>query len=63
MRRRLVLLTTVLLMAGPIAGCADSSGNYYWYCWDDGQGGPHHLGHPVSGDHLCSDAELKAGGK
>jgi hypothetical protein len=64
MRRRLALLATVLGLVVSIAGCADlSSGNSYWYCWDDGHGGAHHLGYPVSGDHLCSDAELKAAGK
>jgi hypothetical protein len=30
----------------------------YWYCWDSGDPKPHHLGHPVSGDHLCTDREL-----
>jgi hypothetical protein len=33
----------------------------YWYCWDDGHGEPHHLGHPVTGDHLCTDQELEDG--
>jgi len=30
----------------------------YWYCWDTGNPTPHHLGHPVYGDHLCTDQEL-----
>lgn len=30
----------------------------YWYCWDSGTPRPHHLGHHVAGDHLCTDAEL-----
>jgi hypothetical protein len=46
------------------SGCFTSSNstsfNSYWYCWDNpAEGGPHHLGHPVSGDHICSDEELK----
>ncbi len=44
------------------SGCFASSNSYnsYWYCWDNpAEGGPHHLGHPVSGDHICSDEELK----
>jgi hypothetical protein len=41
------------------SGCSTSS-NSYWYCWDSpADGDPHHLGHPVSGDHICSDEELK----
>jgi hypothetical protein len=43
-----------------LAGCGNS--NSYWYCWNTGDPSPHHLGHPVSGDHLCSDSELKAAG-
>jgi ssDNA-binding Zn-finger/Zn-ribbon topoisomerase 1 len=34
----------------------------YWYCWNSGALSPHHPNHPVSGDHLCSDAELRASG-
>jgi hypothetical protein len=34
----------------------------YWYCWDDGHGGPHHLGYRLAGDHLCSNGELRAAG-
>ena len=30
----------------------------YWYCWDTGNPSPHHLGHPVYGDHLCTNQEL-----
>ena len=30
----------------------------YWYCYDTGAPSPHHLGHVISGDHLCSSAEL-----
>jgi hypothetical protein len=40
----------------------DSPSPFYWYCWDDGHDGPHHLGYPVSGDHLCTDSELRAAG-
>jgi hypothetical protein len=31
----------------------------YWYCWDVGDPRPHHIGAPVSGDHMCSDVELQ----
>ena len=44
------------------AGCnwdTSSNPNTYWYCWDTGAAEPHHLGHPVSGDHLCTQSELK----
>ena len=34
----------------------------YWYCWDDGHGGPHHLGYHVSADHVCTDEELRTFG-
>jgi hypothetical protein len=30
----------------------------YWYCWDTGPLQPHHLGHRVLTDHLCTDQEL-----
>lgn len=36
--------------------------NTYWYCWDGGAKEPHHLGHYVSGDHVCSDDELNGTG-
>jgi hypothetical protein len=43
-------------------GTSGSDSNYvtqsYWYCWDSGPPSPHHLGHSVSGDHLCTNAEL-----
>jgi hypothetical protein len=57
------LLALALAVVGlAAAGCSTSSNTYY-YCWDDpSQGGPHHLGHPVSGDHLCSDDELHKAG-
>ena len=45
-------LTTTSIMQGDLV----TQG--YWYCWDDGSGPPHHLGYPVSNDHLCTDAEL-----
>lgn len=35
-----------------------SQTNTYWYCWDSGNPSPHHLGHHVYGDHLCSESEL-----
>lgn len=34
----------------------------YYYCWNTGAPAPHHLGHPVSGDHLCNDSELHNAG-
>jgi D-serine deaminase-like pyridoxal phosphate-dependent protein len=53
--------------AGGLAGMALAlsacgSTNTYWYCWDSGAKGPHHFGHYVSGDHVCSDDELKGTG-
>ena len=30
----------------------------YWYCWNSGNPAPHHVGHPVYGDHLCTYQEL-----
>ena len=35
---------------------------YYWYCWDNGMGSPHHLGHRTIGDHLCTQGELRRAG-
>lgn len=35
----------------------------YWYCWDTGAPDPHHLGHVVSGDHLCTSQELSGTGQ
>ena len=59
--------TTVELLALVVSGCYESSGSYgssYWFCWDNpAEGGPHHLGHPVSGDHPCSEEELKNQGE
>lgn len=53
-------LVSVVLGA---SGCVTSS-NSYWYCWDNpAEGGPHHLGHRVSGDHICSGEELKNEGE
>ena len=37
----------------------DGTLQFYWYCWNDGHAGPHHLGHRVIGDHLCTVGELK----
>ncbi|MFJ4517468.1 hypothetical protein [Streptomyces sp. NPDC088816] len=34
----------------------------YWYCWNTGALAPHHLGHRVSGDHLCTRGELRFAG-
>lgn len=35
---------------------------FYWYCWDNGMGSPHHLGHRTIGDHLCTQGELRRAG-
>jgi len=45
-----------------LSACLATSTNTYWYCWDHGAKEPHHLGHYVSGDHVCSDDELKGTG-
>jgi hypothetical protein len=61
-RRSLALVCALGSLALGASGCFTSSNSYnsYWYCWDDpAAGGPHHLGQPVSGDHICSDEELK----
>ena len=34
----------------------------YLYCWNSGALSPHHLGHYVPNDHICSDQELHAAG-
>ncbi|HEY2718594.1 MAG TPA: hypothetical protein VGI52_03110 [Solirubrobacteraceae bacterium] len=60
----LALVCALGSLALGASGCFTSSNshnsyNSYWYCWDNpAEGGPHHLGHPVSGDHICSDEEL-----
>lgn len=33
-----------------------------WYCWDNPPVLPHHLGHHVAGDHLCTWGELRDSG-
>lgn len=33
-----------------------------WYCWNTGLLAPHHIGHRVLGDHLCTWGELRADG-
>jgi hypothetical protein len=67
LRRSLALVFALGSLALAASGCFASSNstsyNSYWYCWDNpAKGGPHHLGHPVSGDHVCSDAELRSQG-
>lgn len=57
--RKLIALAIGLAAIEIVAGCSAST-NTYWYCWDTGDPSPHHIGHPVSGDHLCSDSELAA---
>jgi hypothetical protein len=44
------------------SGDSSTGGNVYYYCWDSGSPRPHHLGHQVSGDHLCTKQELTASG-
>ncbi|MEU6416043.1 hypothetical protein [Streptomyces spiralis] len=34
----------------------------YWYCWNSGDPGPHHLDHWVPNDHLCTWGELRSAG-
>jgi hypothetical protein len=53
MRLLAALLLVALLL---VSGC---NRNHYWYCWDTGSPAPHHAGHPIVGDHLCSDSELE----
>jgi hypothetical protein len=43
-------------------GLSACSSNTYWYCWDSGPKSPHHLGYPTTGDHVCSDDELRGTG-
>jgi hypothetical protein len=50
----------LIVVATLIGGCR--GGQTYWYCWDAGNPDPHHLGHPVSGDHYCSEQELRDAG-
>jgi len=45
-----------------LSGCSALTENSYWYCWDEGAKAPHHLGHYVAGDHVCSDDELAGTG-
>ena len=58
-RRWMLVLVVTFSVAAILSACSEST-NTYWYCWDTGNPSPHHLGHPVSGDHLCSDSELAA---
>jgi hypothetical protein len=48
-------LAALVVAAAIVGSCGGQS---YWYCWDTGDPQPHHLGHHVSGDHYCSQAEL-----
>lgn len=43
-------------------GAPDDQVEGDWYCWDKGEPRPHHLGHYVVGDHLCTWGELRAAG-
>jgi len=56
----IAVIGAVCAMATAVAGCGST--NSYWYCWDQGDKAPHHLGHYVEGDHVCSNAELKGTG-
>lgn len=40
----------------------DSDVNSYFYCWNSGSLQPHHIGHPIAGDHLCTYGELRSVG-
>jgi hypothetical protein len=64
MSKTLKKISVALAATGALAltGCSALSSNTYWYCWDDGAKAPHHLGHYVEGDHVCSDGELKGTG-
>jgi hypothetical protein len=42
----------------PTVDTEDAVTQSYLYCWNYGPPQPHHLGHPVSGDHLCTNREL-----
>ena len=59
--RRLAAILVALAVMVSFSGCRSYS-QTYWYCWDSGTPQPHHLGHPVSGDHYCTDAELEDAG-
>jgi hypothetical protein len=59
---RLSFMTLAATGTLALSGCGSGSAmsaNSYWYCWDEGAEKPHHLGHYVEGDHVCSDDELK----
>jgi hypothetical protein len=60
MRRLAVGMLIAATAALPLAGCATE--NTYWYCWEQGAKEPHHLGHYVAGDHVCSNDELNGTG-
>jgi hypothetical protein len=63
-----VLLFAVVTACGggqashPNNNGGDTVTQTYWYCWDTGPPEPHHLGHYVSGDHYCTDRELRDSG-
>jgi hypothetical protein len=57
----IAMIGAVCATATAVTGCSYSE-NSYWYCWDQGDKAPHHLGHYVAGDHVCEDAELKGTG-
>jgi hypothetical protein len=52
--KRLAALLAVATTGLALTACSPSA-NTYWYCWDEGAKDPHHLGHYVEGDHVCSD--------
>jgi hypothetical protein len=59
--KRLAALLAVATTGLALTACSPSA-NTYWYCWDEGAKDPHHLGHYVEGDHVCSDEEPKGTG-
>jgi hypothetical protein len=52
------VLAGALLVASLAAGCGSQTSQSYYYCWNSGPPSPHHLGHYVSGDHVCTDKEI-----
>ncbi len=51
---------SAMVIDDPLASDDETEG--YWYCWDSGALAPHHFGHRVPHDHLCTWGELRAAG-
>lgn len=56
------LTGVIILGAWACEGLDSAPDQTYWYCWDQGDPSPHHLGHHVAGDHYCSSGELREAG-